>query len=390
MTPLILALNVGSSSVKMAVFEDAPDQPLRVKGQVSGLRTQPRFALSAQGSDGVISRTLPAHTDGTEALEQLFDELAKLDLLERISLVGHRIVHGGADFIGPTLLDEEAMRSLHQLTSLAPLHQPFNLAAVDAAVRRLPDARQIGCFDTGFHATQPRIARLYALPRHLSDEGLISYGFHGLSYDHVASVLEQRGSARRTIVAHLGSGASLCAMQGGRSLATTMGFSPLDGIPMASRCGAIDPGLILHLLKERKMTADAVSELLYEKSGLLGVSGVSGDMQILLNSADPFSREAVDLFVYRIAREIGALAATLRGLDTLVFTAGIGENSPEIRDRICEATAWLGVALDPKANSTGRTVISDPNSSVDVLVIPTDEQKIIAKNVQTWRDNLDG
>ena len=177
MTPLILALNVGSSSVKMAVFEDAPDQPLRVKGQVSGLRTQPRFALSAQGSDGAISRTLPAHTDGTEALEQLFDELAKMDLLERISLVGHRIVHGGADFIGPTLLDEEAMRSLHQLTSLAPLHQPFNLAAVEAAVRRLPDARQIGCFDTGFHATQPRIARLYALPRHLSDEGLISSAF---------------------------------------------------------------------------------------------------------------------------------------------------------------------------------------------------------------------
>ena len=382
MTPLILTVNAGSSSVKVAVFEERDAGPVRVRAQVSGLGVQPTLTWSAAGGRAVAPRPLPASADSGAALGHLLDELARQNLLQHVARVGHRIVHGGSAYTTPTLLDAATMEALHGLIALAPMHQPENLGGVAAVARRLPDALQIGCFDTAFHAGQPRLARLYALPRELSDAGLVAYGFHGLSYQYIASQLP---AGRRAVVAHLGSGASLCALADGRSQATTMGLSPLDGLPMATRCGALDPGLVLHLIESRGLSAAAVRELLYKKSGLLGVSGLSGDMAVLLESSAQTAREAVDLFVYRVRREIGAMAAVLGGIDALVFTAGIGENSAQIRASVCEALGWLGVVIDPAANAAGRSVISARASSVDVHVIRTDEEQIIAQSVRDWR-----
>ena len=384
MTPSILTVNAGSSSVKVAVFEDGDAGAVRVRAKVSGLGVHPTLTWSAAEGRAAAPRPLPMSADSGAALDHLLDELARQNLLHQISRVGHRIVHGGSAYTTPTLLDAAAMEALHRLIPLAPMHQPQNLGGVAAISRRLPDALQIGCFDTAFHAGQPRLARLYALPRELSDAGLIAYGFHGLSYQYIASQLP---AGRRAVVAHLGSGASLCALADGHSQATTMGLSPLDGLPMATRCGAVDPGLILHLIESRGLSAAAVRELLYEKSGLLGVSGVSGDMAVLLESSAPSAREAVDLFVYRVRRDIGAMAAVLGGVDTLVFTAGIGENSAQIRASVCAAMGWLGVVLDPIANLAGRPRISADSSAVEVRVIRTDEERIIAQSVQAWRPN---
>jgi acetate kinase len=380
-TPLILTVNAGSSSVKVAVFEEGDAGPAQVRAQVSGLGFQPTLTWSAADGRAAAPRPLPVSADSGAALDHLLDELARQNLLHQVSRVGHRIVHGGSAYTTPTLLDAVAMEALHQLIPLAPMHQPDNLGGVAAISRRLPDALHIGCFDTAFHAGQPRLARLYALPRELLDDGLIAYGFHGLSYQYIAAQLP---AGRRAVVAHLGSGASLCALADGRSQATTMGMSPLDGLPMATRCGAVDPGLILHLIESRGLSAAAVRELLYEKSGLLGVSGFSGDMAVLLESSTPTAREAVDLFVYRVRREIGAMAAVLGGIDTLVFTAGIGENSAQIRGSVCEALGWLGLVLDPAANAAGRSLISAAASAVEVRVIRTDEEQVIAQSVRGW------
>ena len=387
MTPLILTVNAGSSSVKVAVFEEGDAGPARLRAQVSGLGVQPKLTWSAADGRAAAARPLPVSAGSGAALDHILDELALQDLLHQVSHVGHRIVHGGSAYTTPTLLDGAAMEALHRLIPLAPMHQPANLDGVAAMARRLPDALQIGCFDTAFHAGQPRLARLYALPRELSDAGLIAYGFHGLSYQYVAAQLP---AGRRAVVAHLGSGASLCALADGRSQATTMGFSPLDGLPMATRCGAVDPGLVLHLIESRGLSVAAVRELLYEKSGLLGMSGLSGDMAVLLKSPAPAAREAVELFVYRVRREIGAMAAVLGGIDTLVFTAGIGENSPEIRASVCEALGWLGVVLDPSANISGQSLISVNSSAVEVRVIATDEERIIAQAVEAWRPSPAG
>ena len=395
MTPLILTVNAGSSSVKVAVFEEGDAGPAQVRAQVSGLGFQPTLSWSTAEGRAAAPRSLPVSADSGAALDHLLDELTRQNLLHRVSRVGHRIVHGGFAYTTPTLLDTAALEALHRLIPLAPMHQPDNLGGVASIARRLPDALQIGCFDTAFHAHQPRLARLYALPRDLSDAGLVAYGFHGLSYQYIASQLT---AGRRAVVAHLGSGASLCALADGRSQATTMGLSPLDGLPMATRCGAVDPSLILHLIESRGLSAATVRELLYEKSGLLGVSGLSGDMAVLLKSPAPTAREAVDLFVYRVRREIGAMAAVLGGVDTLVFTAGIGEHSPQIRASVCETMEWLGVVLDPDANLAGRPLISSGSSAVEVRVIPTDEEGVIARSVQAWspapgrptRDAADG
>ena len=273
--------------------------------------------------------------------------LADRDLLRRIDRVGHRIVHGGSNFTEAALLDGRTLEALRFLEPLAPIHQRINLEIVALATELLPQALQIGCFDTAFHSARPALAKIYGLPRAMTEAGIVSYGFHGLSYSHIASKLHERYGARaggRAIVAHLGSGASLCAMDAGRSVATTMGFSTLDGLVMSTRCGALDPGVILHLLQDRRLPPNELVTLLYEQSGLLGVSGISGDMRALIGSDDPAAAEAVDLFVYRIGREIGSLAAALGGLDTLVFTAGIGENAPLIRERIGAAAGWLGVS----------------------------------------------
>ena len=274
------------------------------------------------------------------------------------------------------------MQRLEALVSLAPLHQPFNLRGVAMARAHLPDALQVGAFDTSFHLDQPEVARLYALPRSLLAKGILAYGFHGLSYDYVSRVLRQDpGAGGRAVVCHLGSGVSLCAMRAGRSVATTMGFSALDGPPMSTRSGSLDPGVILHLLQMEGMSGEELTDLLYNRSGLLGLSGLSGDMAVLLEAPDPDARQAVEVFVYRVAREIGSLAAALGGLDTLVFTAGIGEHAAAIRSRIAEQCAWLGVRLAAAANASAALEISGDASSVRVLTIPTDEQLVIAQSV---------
>lgn len=386
MTDAILVLNAGSSSLKFAVFERRHQLPLLAKGGVSSLPDKPSMKVWSAGT-GKIERTLAdGPLDVRAAVGRVVEEIRAHDYFARVRSVGHRIVHGGRDFTGATLLDESTLAALRRLVPLAPLHQPVNLEIVEEATALFPDADQYGCFDTAFHAMRPRIATLYGLPRELTEAGLISYGFHGLSFSYIAGRLRDRDrdeAGGRAIVAHLGSGASLCAIRDGKSVATTMGFSPLDGLVMSTRSGAIDPGAILHLLEERKMSAAEITDLLYRHSGLLGVSGISGDMRTLLSSHDPAAREAVDLFVYRAGREIGSLAAALGGLDTLVFTAGIGENAPEVRERIGAAAAWLGVTIDPERNRAGETSIGAPGSAVEVLIIPTDEERAVAEEILT-------
>ncbi|TPM89885.1 MULTISPECIES: acetate/propionate family kinase [unclassified Mesorhizobium] len=389
MTDAILVLNGGSSSLKFAVFERRGELPVLLRGNVSSLGQQPRLRVEAAAGRSKIDKSLgEAPIAMGKAFAAVASVLAENDLLRRIDRVGHRIVHGGRDFTEATLLDERTLKALRLLESLAPIHQRINLEIVALAAELLPQALQIGCFDTAFHSTRPELAKIYGLPRAMTDAGIVSYGFHGLSYSYVASKLRDRYGARaggRAIVAHLGSGASLCAMDAGRSIATTMGFSTLDGLVMSTRCGALDPGVILHLLQERRLSGDELVTLLYEQSGLLGVSGISGDMRTLIGSDDPAAAEAVDLFVYRIGREIGSLAAAMGGLDTLVFTAGIGENAALIRERISAAAAWLGVGLDEERNREGDEVVSATNSRVDVLVIPADEERAVASEILDFR-----
>lgn len=376
----ILVLNAGSSSLKFAIYESDPqgEPELRLAGQIGGLPDAARLSARAPGQAESVEDWSGRGGDPLEGL------LAWLTAAGRPSprAVGHRIVHGGRDFVAPAVLDSAALTALEALVPLAPLHQPANLAAVRAASRAFPEAVQVGVFDTAFHATQPRLSRLYALPRPLIDEGVIAYGFHGLSYDYMAGRLGETfgpEAGGRVIVAHLGSGASLCALRRGKSQATTMGFSALDGPPMATRSGSIDPGVLLYLMERHGMDAQALSDLLYRRSGLLGVSGESGDIRRLLASQSPFAAEAVDLFVGRIVREVGGLAAELGGLDKLVFTAGIGENASEIRARIARGCAWLGAELDSAANLSGAEIISTAASAVELLVWPTDEQLVIAR-----------
>ncbi|WP_312163299.1 acetate/propionate family kinase [Phenylobacterium sp.] len=381
----ILTLNAGSSSLKFAVYGAAPGLPLKLAGQVSGLGGAPRMRA---GADGVTlaDESWTGEADLDAVLERLFDWLAAEGRAAGVVAVGHRIVHGGRDFREPQILSEEVLSKLEDLSSLAPLHQPFNLRGVGIAARRLPGALQVGVFDTAFHADQPEVARLYALPRDLIDEGVLAYGFHGLSYDYIAGVLRQRDGQRaggRAIVLHLGSGVSLCAMDQGRSVATTMGFSALEGPPMSTRSGSLDPGVILYLLQAKAMSPAAVTDLLYQRSGLLGLSGLSGDMVTLLASPAPHARQALEVYVYRIAREVASLAAALGGLDTLVFTAGVGENAAAIRERIVGLCGWLGATLDPEANLSGAERVDAAESQVEVLVIPTDEQVVIARGVDS-------
>lgn len=384
----LLTLNAGSSSLKFAIYDAAAGLPLRLSGQVSGLGSAPRLRVRA-GSEVVADETW-TDTDGLDAvLERTFGWLDDAAGCESLAAVGHRIVHGGLDFQAPTALSTAVQQRLEALAPLAPLHQPFNLRGVAMAAAHFPEALQVGVFDTAFHASQPQVARLYALPRDLIADGVLAYGFHGLSYDYIAGELRAQvgpDAGGRAIVLHLGSGVSLCALSKGRSIATTMGFSALDGPPMSTRSGSLDPGVVLHLLHARGMSVEAVTDLLYHRSGLLGLSGLSGDMVTLLASALPQAREALEVYVYRIAREIGSLAAALGGLDTMVFTAGVGENAAPIRARIIEHCSWLGVQLDARANTSGATHISRAGSSVKVLVIPTDEQVVIARGTAQLLD----
>jgi acetate kinase len=344
---------------------------------------QPEAALrwSAESGDAQAGQRAPGTAE--TALPAMLHEAVERLGGRRVRSVGHRIVHGGLAHAGPAFLDAQTMAGLEALIPLAPRHQPANLAGVHAAADAWPEANQIGCFDTAFHRRQPRPAQLFGLPLSFAEEGMVRYGFHGLSYAHIAGVLPScldGRQGRRVIAAHLGAGASMCAMLNGRSVATTMGFTALDGLPMATRCGAIDPGLVLYLIEQCGMSAATVRELLYEKSGLLGLSRLTGDMRLLLESDEPDALTAVEYFCYRARREIGSLAAALGGLDAIVFTGGVGENAPAIRAAVCAGLEWLGVSIDPAANEAGRPCISAADSPVSAWVIPANEEWVIAKS----------
>jgi acetate kinase len=319
-----------------------------------------------------------------EAIEFLFQWGAGGPMQNhRAAAVGHRVVHGGSEFTKAVKIDQDVYSKLEKLAPLAPLHQPYNLSAIKASADYRPDLLQVACFDTSFHRTAPPVAQAFALPRVYTDAGIRRYGFHGLSYEYVASILPEvdpGAAAGRTIIAHLGNGASMCAVKGGKSLATTTGFSAVDGLPMGTRCGSLDPGVLIHLMDNYGLDSKGLNDLVHNRSGLLGVSGISSDMRELLLSRDPRASEAVDLFIYRIVREMGSLAAAVNGLDGLVFTGGIGENAAVIRSRVCKDSGWLGIRLDEEANKKGGPKISSPDSLVSAWVIPTNEELMIARH----------
>jgi acetate kinase len=385
----IAVLNAGSSSLKFSIFFDRSSELQMVfRGQVEGLFTSPRFRVRDHAGATVAETEWPEGTRlGHEgAIEHLFRWGAEVKARlggRQLDAVGHRIVHGGLKYREPTPIDAGVLADLEELVPLAPLHQPHNLAPIRALAELRPDLPQVACFDTAFHRTQPEVAQAYALPRVYTEKGVRRYGFHGLSYEYIASELpryDARAASGRVIVAHLGNGSSLCALRDGRSVATTMGFSSLDGLPMGTRCGALDPGVLLLFLNHLHLDGRASEAMLYEQSGLLGVSGISSDMRELLASTDPRAAEAIDLYVYRIGRELGSLAAALGGLDALVFTAGIGEHAAAIRARVCRDAAWLGVTLDEAANEAGGPRISRQGERVSAWVIPTDEELMIARH----------
>jgi len=381
----VLSLNAGSSSIKFGLFELDGDGGAfaTAAGKIEGIGTSPH--LEARDASGVLlseqrwggGAALP-HEAFLETLLNWAE--AHLGSKELVG-VGHRVVHGGLQFTGPAVLSDSVVDEIEALTPLAPLHQPHNLAAIRAIRSVRPRLPQVACFDTAFHRTQPAVAMRFALPRELGRQGIRRYGFHGISYEYVSRTLLKvtpELASARVIVAHLGNGASLCAMRGGLSVDTTMGFTALDGLVMGTRCGSIDPGVLLYLLQQKGLTAEDVQRLLYEQSGLLGVSGLSSDMRVLLDSDDPRADEAIELFAYRVAREAGALAASLGGVDAFVFTAGIGEGAASVRALIAERLAWLGVKIDAAANAAGEGVVSAPDSAVLLRVMHTDEELMIA------------
>jgi acetate kinase len=386
MDDFALVLNAGSSSLKFAAYRrtDGSNWHVAVRGQIEGIGSAPRMSARDGAGDAMSTPMLDAEIgDGRAALDCVAEWLRVTLGDARILGVGHRVVHGGPQYARPAIVTPQVLDELRGLIPLAPLHQPYNLAAIEAVGNRLPDVPQVACFDTSFHRQQPAVAQLVPLPREVRDRGVQRYGFHGLSYEYIAAVLPDTApeiAAGRVIVAHLGSGASLCALRAGRSVDSSLGFTALDGLCMGTRPGSIDPGVILHLFQTLHLSADEVETLLYKKSGLLGISGISNDMRVLLGSDEPDARLAVDYFVYRAAKEIGALAAVLRGIDGLVFTAGIGENSAEIRERICESSAWLGIELDSEANASHGPRISTSRSKVSAWVIPTNEELMIARH----------
>lgn len=381
-----LVLNAGSSSLKFCVYRrpEATKWRLEGRGQIEGIGTAPHLkAKDAEDAVLVDEKLGAAVSDGRKALDALSQWLRSKYGGARVLGVGHRVVHGGPLYTGPVIVTPQVLAELHKLAPLAPLHQPHNLAAIEAVAERLPDVPQVACFDTSFHRGQPEVAEVVPLPREICRNGVQRYGFHGLSYEYIASVLPEVApeiAKGRVIVAHLGSGASLCAMRDGKSVDSTLGFTALDGLCMGTRPGAVDPGVILYLFQTLGLSAKEVETILYKKSGLIGISGISNDMRDLLGNEDPRGRLAVAYFVYQAAKQIGALAAALGGVDGLVFTAGIGENSAEIRQRICRASAWLGIELDEKANAARGPRISLPGSKVSAWVIPTNEELMIARH----------
>jgi acetate kinase len=389
MTEGIVVLNGGSSSIKFSAFVSNAGQDLELKfrGQVDGIGVAPQFVAKTPSGVVMEDKEWENHPDLNHRtlLDFLIGWLR--DNLQDIQVraVGHRVVHGGEIYSQPVKVDRQVLQTLETLIPLVPLHQPHNLLPIGTLLELAPHLIQVACFDTAFHRTNPMVAQNFALPRALTEEGVHRYGFHGLSYEFISRQLpkfDPQVAKGKVVVAHLGSGASMCAMLAGKSITSTMGFSALDGVPMGTRPGNLDPGVILYLMREKKMDVGALEELFYKKSGLLGVSQISNDMRILLESEDPRAREAIDLFLYRINRELGSLAAALGGLDGLVFTAGIGEHAPPIRERVCEQAQWLGIQLDPEANRRGGPLISSPDSPVKVWVIPTNEELVIASHTR--------
>jgi acetate kinase len=388
MKDAIVVINAGSSSIKFCVFvEHSDDCTLVARGQIEAIYTSPRFvAKDATGR--------PLREKRWESGERLGHERALEHILEWLKstygreygllAMGHRVVHGGTDFAAPARVDETVLAKLEKLVPLAPLHQPHNLTPIRTMLERAPSLPQVACFDTAMHRTQPVLAQMFALPKELDDAGVRRYGFHGLSYEYIASALpdvDELAARGRTVVLHLGNGASMCALDGGRSIATTMGFTAVEGLPMGTRTGSLDPGVLLYLL-EQGMDARALEELIYGKSGLLGISGISSDMRVLLESSEPRAKLAVDYFVYRIGRELGSLTAALGGIDAIVFTAGIGENSPVVRERVGQQASWLGVEMDAAANSRGGPRVSTSSSRIPAWVIPTNEELMIARHTR--------
>lgn len=387
MTDAVLVLNAGSSSIKFSIYDVLDGSiaaPPICAGLIENIGHVARFSAHDAAKAALADESLPGTATHETAIERLLSWIDERFADRTLVAAGHRVVHGGIRYDAPVLIDAAVIEELRRLVPLAPLHQPHHIAAIEALVRLHPGLPQIACFDTAFHRSQPDIATRFAIPRALSEQGVRRYGFHGLSYEYIAAALPDVAGATaasgRVVVAHLGAGASLCAMVGGSSVATTMGFTALDGLPMARRCGAIDPGVLLYLMTEKGMDAAAISHMLYFESGLLGVSGISDDMRELLASRTSNAAEAIDLFVYRIGREIGSLAAAMGGLDALVFTAGIGEHSPEIRQRVMAQAAWLGLAPDSVANQAGGPCLTRPGSAVSAWAIATDEELMIARH----------
>ncbi|MGD9478608.1 acetate/propionate family kinase [Shinella sp. G-2] len=379
----LLTFNAGSSTVKIGLFALRSGAPVRIARGVIDFHHDPLTLLMNEGEQRIeVALETPQDADLSGILSETVSVLGRHFDLGEVAAVGHRVVHGGDHFAGPVRLDVESIAAIEALTVLAPLHQPQSLRLIRAIGNVLPDLPQVASFDTAFHRTNDALVRRFALPRALHDRGIKRYGFHGLSYKYIATELTRLAPEKaggKVVIAHLGSGASLCGLEKGISRDTSMGFSTLDGIPMATRCGALDPGVLLHLLGQERLALHEVEDLLYHKSGLLGVSGISADSRYLLDSDAPEAKEAIDLFALRIAGEIARLAATLGGLDAVIFTAGVGENQPAVRAGICDRLGWLGLDLDPVANAADAPLISTSESRMSAFVIPTDEEQVIAE-----------
>jgi len=380
----IAVLNAGSSSIKFALYADGTGDELLFKGQVEKIGTAPRMKVSDPEGARLVEREWPAsELDHRAATNVILETAVELLGGRKVAGVGHRVVHGGTLYHAPVRVDPDVVERLATLSPLAPLHQPHNLAPIRAIAEAAPDMPQVACFDTAFHRSQPELAQLYAIPKALTEEGVRRYGFHGLSYEFIASrlgAIAPNLAAGRTIVCHLGNGASICALHGGKSHATTMGFTAVEGLMMGTRCGSIDPGVLIYLMDQHGMDARALEDLVYKKSGLLGVSGVSSDMRELKASSEPSAAVAIELFVYRIVREIGSLAAALGGVDGIVFTGGIGENDADLRPKVIAGCGWLGADLAAGDSGSGERRISSANAAVEVWVIPTDEERMIARH----------
>jgi len=381
---VILVINSGSSSIKFSLFTYQKELNLLYYGKIDALFESPCFTLFNSRHAQIVQQKIlsQGHEAGIQTFFEWFEQ--RSDSM-KLTAVGHRVVHGGMFFSHPALVTDETLNTMASLNSLAPLHQPHNLEAIRIIKMIYPELPQVACFDTTFHRTQEKMATLFAIPGNLTAAGIIRYGFHGISYEYIASVITQyigETGTKRVIVAHLGNGASMCAMYQRKSVATSMGFTALDGLMMGTRCGRIDPGVLLYLMQEKNYSANELQHLFYNESGLLGVSGISNNMRELLSSSDTHAKEAIDLFCYRAVLEVGSLAAALKGCDALVFTAGIGENAAIIRKKICEQLSWLGMKLNDNANEMNSVIISDTDSKIIVSVIPTNEEYIIAQH--TW------